>query len=73
MTIKFSTPCWNRDVEDGAAATCESEIRTALELWPDCLDGLQTLASLRMSQGRQREAGEIITGVYLHQLSHLMH
>ena len=32
--------------------------------FPDSLDGLQTLASLRLSQNRKKEAAELMTNVY---------
>lgn len=50
--------------DDDAEGTCEREVAAAMAVFPDGLDGLQTLASLRLSQNRKREAGDLMNTVY---------
>ena len=50
--------------DEDAETTCEKEVASALALCPDSLDGLQTLASLRLSQVRKGEAAKIISSVF---------
>lgn len=46
--------------EECAEINCEQEVQNALSVDPDSLDGLQTLASLRLSQNRIHEACQTI-------------
>jgi len=50
--------------DEDAENTCEKEVAAALALCPDSLDGLQTLASLRLSQVRKADAAKIISSVF---------
>jgi uncharacterized membrane protein len=50
--------------EEDAELKCEEHVTEALRLVPDGIDGLQTLASLRVSQNRQQEATVIVIQVY---------
>lgn len=50
--------------EEDAEATCESEVTAALTVCPDSLDGLQTRASLRLSQKRKADASQLISQVF---------
>ncbi len=50
--------------DDCAEANCEREVAAALLIDPQGLDGLQTLASLRLSQNRRSEASSAIESVY---------
>jgi tetratricopeptide (TPR) repeat protein len=51
--------------EDNAEGFCEEAVNKALSLDATSLDGLQTLASLRISQNRKKEACELVKGVCL--------
>jgi hypothetical protein len=46
--------------EECAEVNCEKEVQDALTVDPDSLDGLQTLATLRLSQNRRMEACQTI-------------
>lgn len=50
--------------DEDAEAVCEREVAAALTVCPDSLDGLQTRASLRLSQKRKEEASAIIAEVF---------
>lgn len=50
--------------EECAEQNCEREVGLALQTDPQSLDGLQTLASLRLSQSRRAEAAAAIEQVY---------
>lgn len=50
--------------EEGAEQLCSDAVSKALEIETDCLDALQCLASLRLSQGRAPDACGIIQSVY---------
>lgn len=54
----------NFSYDEEAESTCEKEVAAALALCPDSLDGLQTLASLRLSQVRKGDAAKIISSVF---------
>lgn len=58
--------------EEDAEATCEAEVAAALSVCPDSLDGLQTRASLRLSQKRKEEASAIISEVFA-RVMHIRH
>lgn len=50
--------------EEEADVKAEEAIKKSLEVFPDLLDALQTLASIRLSQNRKREACELLSQVY---------
>jgi hypothetical protein len=50
--------------ENDAEIHCQAAITASLEVSTDNIDGLQTLASLRLSQNRKSEASEIMVRVY---------
>ena len=50
--------------EESAEQSCEKQVQHALEMDPRGLDGLQTLASLRLSQDRTGDATAAVEAVY---------
>ena len=56
--------------EADAESECEKAVTAALTAEPDSLDGLQSMASLRLSQNRKSDAAEIMDRVH-ERISHI--
>lgn len=50
--------------DDGAETGCEKAVAEAFSVIPDLIDAKQTLASIRLSQNRPKEACELISQVF---------
>lgn len=50
--------------EENAEQICEEAVTSCLNMDPASLDGTQTLANLRISQSRKKDAASLISGVY---------
>jgi tetratricopeptide (TPR) repeat protein len=56
--------------EENAEQICEEAVASCLQMDPTSLDGSQTMANLRISQSRKKDAAGLISGVYekVHQI-----
>lgn len=64
LTFFFAHTVYITSYDEGAESNCEVAVMQALQWDPQGLDGLLALASLRLSQNRSKDAGDVMTSIF---------